>query len=247
MTPRLVLGIIASLALLAVACDEERSYPTNLDDDKYYLAGMALPSEDAPIGMEEYTDENGDPAEVDFDNQDWAEAFSDDPEVEANRLDAIGRLTAHLKFFVLSDPLEKQAGPRYLISQSTLYTEAKSASEDMRASASNSRASCGVLINDGDDVREFSVPRFGDEATGFLVFTRGDQSPTTVDTVVCFRTGRILHAVVQSGLNGSQDIGLSVRVAQRMLIQVDDVFDHPNNYDDDPDNDDKPKDDEKSG
>ncbi len=225
MKVRLALGFVASLALLTIACGEGREYPANLDDDRYDLAAMALPDDQAPLGMEAYTDENGEPTEVDFSNKQWAEAFADDPEVEANRLDAIGRLTAHLKFFVRSDPYDRQAGPRFFITQSTLYTETKAAAEDMRASASNSKASCGVLIGGDDDVREFAVPHMGDESAGYLVTTRSGQSPTTVDTIVCFRTGRILHAVVQSGLEGSEDIALSVRVARRMLNRVNDVFD----------------------
>lgn len=225
MTVRLALMLLAGIALLAGACSDGRDYPINLDDKDYDLAAMALPDDAAPAGMEPYTDQNGDTAEVDFSNREWAEAFADDPDVETNRLDAIGRLTGHLKFFVRSDPYEMQAGPRAIITQSTLYTEPKAASEDMRASAANAKASCGVLIGDNDEVREFPVPHLGDEAAGYLVTTRSGQSPTTVDTVVCFRTGRILHAVVQSGLEGSSDIGLSVRVARRMLEHVNGVFD----------------------
>ena len=41
---------------------------------------------------------------------------------------------------------------------------------------------------------------------------------------ICFRTGRIVHGVVQSALDGAQDIGLVVNMAQAMLTQVDNTF-----------------------
>jgi hypothetical protein len=46
-----------------------------------------------------------------------------------------------------------------------------------------------------------------------------------LETTVCFRTGRIVHAVIQQGLDGTQDIPLNVRLAQKMLIHINDAFD----------------------
>ena len=45
-----------------------------------------------------------------------------------------------------------------------------------------------------------------------------------VQTIVCFRTGRVVHAVLQQGLDGSEDIALSVLMARRMYEHVRAVF-----------------------
>ena len=42
--------------------------------------------------------------------------------------------------------------------------------------------------------------------------------------MVCFRTGRIVHAVAQNGLEGTEDIALGVRIATRMYELVRTVF-----------------------
>ena len=49
--------------------------------------------------------------------------------------------------------------------------------------------------------------------------------PTFVDTTVCFRTGRVIHAIQQTSVAGTEDIALGVRLAERMLIRVDAAFD----------------------
>jgi len=42
---------------------------------------------------------------------------------------------------------------------------------------------------------------------------------------VCFRTGRLVHAVTQGGLEGTQDPELSIALARRMLERVNEAFD----------------------
>jgi hypothetical protein len=155
----------------------------------------------------------------DFDNDQWAQVTgADDPEGKKAQLDAQGRLRGHVSLFTRDDPSTQLAKALSITSQSTLYTDEKAAEE-------STHSLCGLLVDETGPVEAFAVPDLGDESTGFFVTTVGNGSGTSVDTTICFRTGRIVHAVVQTGFNGSQDVALSVRLAQRMLAHVNDAFD----------------------
>ena len=46
----------------------------------------------------------------------------------------------------------------------------------------------------------------------------------TVDTVICFRTGRIVHGVIQTSFVGAESQPLVISLAKKMLKQVDLTF-----------------------
>ena len=84
---------------------------------------------------------------------------------------------------------------------------------------------CGIQANEKDPVTEFKVSKIGDQSAGFYMVGSLQDFGDLIETTVCFRTGRIVHAVIQQGLDGTQDIALSVRLAHKMLAHVDDAFD----------------------
>ena len=102
---------------------------------------------------------------------------------------------------------------------STLYTDAEAARQSLEKFA------CGLPINDTIPLDPLIVPEIGDGAAGFLTRQEDDGSTTFVDTTLCFRTGRIIHAIQQTSLPGVEDIALSIRLANRMLERVDAAFD----------------------
>ncbi|MBI2766183.1 MAG: hypothetical protein HYX53_09760 [Chloroflexi bacterium] len=202
----------AVAVVLFSACGSGRSYSTNLDDDKYDLGAMGLDAGDVPNGMVEQLAKS-------FDNAEWAAVVGqDDPEAKQAQLDAQGRLKAYVKLFTREDPSSQLAKALSITSQSTLYADVKTAQE-------STRTYCGLLVDETGPVETFGVPKLGDESAGFFITTADPQAGTRVDTTVCFRTGRIVNAVVQTGFNGSQDVALSVRLAQRMLVRVNLAFD----------------------
>ena len=111
-----------------------------------------------------------------------------------------------------------------MIGISTLYTNVDKAEK-------GAAGYCGVPAQDAApaNTARFSVPKLGDEATGFFVTEqRADASgnpQTFTDTTLCFRTGRILHAVQTTSVPGAEDIATTVRLAQAMLGHVNDTFD----------------------
>lgn len=174
-----------------------------------------------------------------YTNAEWAELLTSSDPVAAGDPDAIDRKTTQLEsqgrvanlvsLFSWNELATSRQGQALaFISQSTIYaTEAD-------AKADTSRL-CGLSVNEKDPLTEFSVPRIGDQATGFSVLSVVPDERKTVDTVVCFRTGRIVHGVVQTSLDGSQDVSLVVALAQRMEAHVALTFERkPEPIDDDP-------------
>ncbi len=211
-------------AVLFAGCTEARDYRTENDEDEdYELALMALRDTDFPKG---YFSVRG----VDFDNQQWADLFGEDegpPATKITQLEAQGRLRSHVNFFVWASErattfeeaiIGHLGGPYTFTVASTLYTEEKLAIEA-------TRGLCGTLASDRTPVKEFYVPTIGDQSAGFYSENELGEYGKGYETTVCFRTGRVVHAIVQSGLEGTQDIALSVRLAERMLKRVEAVFD----------------------
>lgn len=233
-----LLVLLAAMAMLS-GCSSGRTYNTNKGDDEYDLEAMLLRNADAPIGMTEQLAEK-------YTNEEWAALIvrvrdqgqpnPDDIEKLSSILDAQRRIRNHLAIFGPSEvPLP--AKTLLVAAQSTLYTDVEAA----RRALGDARPSCGMLppitllalraLEEPDPSdnavpqeleEDFDVPQIGDQAIGFTV-VHADQG--TVVTAVCFRTGRIVHAVAQAGFNGSQDIGLAVRLAQRMLTRVENTLD----------------------
>lgn len=210
---RATLPLVALGAMfLFAACDDGPGYNRKWGDDDYDLEAMALQDDDMPSGIQRQ-EERG------FDNEEWSGAFgADDPEARKNQLDAQGRLRNFVAFFSWDDPIQHLGRTVSITSQSTLYVDEKAASDAARKYA------CGLLIDDRDPLDEFNVPRLADQAVGFFVTQDQENFGKSVDTAICFRTGRVLHAVVQSGLEGTEDIGLGVKLAKRMLARVDAVY-----------------------
>lgn len=205
-------------ALLLAACDNAPSYKTNRDDGEYDTNGkydlqlMLLRNADLPEGMALRR-------EMGFDNESWAEATSEDPEKTVQRLDSWQRVRNHVAIFQRGDP-EALLGKTFRVtSQATLYKDAAAATRSL----SDRGQSCGTAADD-TKVQDFAVPRIGEQSLGFFVVHEEKGAPSTIETTVCFRTGRIVHAVTQTGFNGSQDLGQNVRLAMRQLHRVEDTL-----------------------
>jgi hypothetical protein len=198
--------------------DDPNPYASaSIGDNEDDLVAMALRERDLPAGLSLQFRNS-------FENTDWADLLiSADPSLatddeasirKAKQLDSQERVTNMFSVFSWSDlASSKQGQALRLISQSTLYASAQAARDD------TSRR-CGLLSRDKDVLDEFAVPSLGEQATGFTVTSLDEEQGKTVDTVVCFRTGRIVHGVVQTSLDGSQDIGLVIRLAERMESHV---------------------------
>ncbi|GMV85914.1 MAG: hypothetical protein AMXMBFR80_17690 [Dehalococcoidia bacterium] len=211
--PRWRIPAFATLAaaLLLAACGGERTYPDSFGDDDYDLAAMALRDADLPPGFE--AQELDAPS---FDNAIWAGFFeTNDPEAKQAQLEAQGRLTNHVAAFAPAG-----LGPVLALTNvSTLYADSAAAQKSLEQFA------CGLPINDSIQLEPFLVPAIGDGSTGFFVRQQNDGSNTFVDTTICFRTGRILHAIQQTSIPGVEDIALSIRLANRLLERVNAAFD----------------------
>jgi hypothetical protein len=206
--PALALPIVA---LLLTACDDSGDYPSSFGDGDYDLAAMALRAADLPTGFE--AQDVPDPA---FDNESWALFFeTNDPEAKQSQLEAQGRLTNHVAAFSPA-----ALGPVLALTNvSTLYKDVDAARQSLEKFA------CGLPINDSIRLEPFLVPNIGDGAAGFFVRQENDGSTTFVDTTLCFRTGRIVHAIQQTSIPGVEDIALSIRLASSMLERIDVAFD----------------------
>lgn len=205
------LALVLLGAVLFTACDSGRDYPSNKGDDEYDLAAMALTEGD--MAKDFAKQDIDEPA---FTNEQWAEVFdTDDLEGKLRQLEAQGRLTNHVTAFT-PPGLGKVLA---VTAVSTLYTDDKAAEE------ATNRFACGLPIKDSEPLDPFVVPRLADQATGFFVHQENSGGISFVDTTVCFRTGRIVHALQQTSLPGIEDIALAVRTAQKWLRHVDDAFD----------------------
>lgn len=216
MPPRLVSIASAALAAGALfsACSGD-SYDTGRGDDDIDLAQMALSAGDIPFAMEAQKLPRSS-----FTNDEWADLLSrSDPTIEPDRkktqLEAQGRIRNEVTIFAWNNVVAHLGRPRTFESHSTLYVDPKAAASALRESA------CGLPIKDNERLEPFRVSGIGEESIGFTSAEDLETIGKSIDVVVCFRTGRIVHAIVQSGLEGTQDVGLSVRLAEKMLKRID--------------------------
>lgn len=201
----------------ATACSDEHTYPAGRADDDYDLGAMALRVDDLPRGFTqtEITQPPESPAQ--FDNETWSLIINaDEADALQSQLEAQGRLNNYVSAYGPSG-----LGPVLSITTvTTLYTDVEA------ADASIERFVCGLPLENTVSLEGFDVPDVGDGATGFFVRQTDDQGQTTfVDTTICFRTGRVTHAIQQTSVAGTEDIALGVRLAERMLARVDAAFD----------------------
>jgi len=208
---RVLTLLLLSIPVLA-ACNSGRTYPSNKGDDEYDLAAMALRETDMPRG---FTAQPIDDAS--FDNERWANEVFDtsDPEAKQAQLDAQGRLTNHVAAFA-PPGLGKILS---ITAVSTLYTNEKAAEEAI------DRFACGLPIDEKTPLTPFITPKIADQSTGFFVSQDSGSGLTFIDTTMCFRTGRIVHAFQQTSLPGVEDIAAAVRLADRWLVHIDAAFD----------------------
>jgi len=205
--------LVLGATLLFSACSSGPKYITNKPDDSYDLQAMSLAEEDLPAGYLQQDSRI-------FNNQDWAAAIAapgDDPQTKQKQLDAQGRISGAATIFSWDNPGEHLGHPYQIATQSTLYATATDASKALKLL-------CDLPIDPTAPLTDFKVTSLGDEATGFMSTQAVQGFGDSIDTAVCFRTGRIVHSVVQSGLDGTQDVALDVRLAQKMLARVDDAL-----------------------
>jgi len=205
-TTALLLGAL----ILFPACSSDRSYPEKGDAD-YDLKAMALSVGELPAGFKEQQ-----LGEVEFDNAAWAEFYGvDDVEAKQAQLDAQKRVRSRVSTFQPA-----QLGKLFRISAiSTLYENPQSASDSV------TKFACGLPIDDKEPLSPFSVPKIGQQANGFFVDTETESGLRLIDTTICFRTGRIVHSIQQTGLPGTEDVALAVRLAEKMNEHVNAFFD----------------------
>ncbi len=214
--PRLLLLpaiAVLGLALLAACGEEAADFATDLPDDAYPLEDMLLDLDQLPVPFENETTSS-------FDNEAWAPLFNvDNLRGKVNQLEARGRINAAVREFTWNEPFTHLGGPAILTIQSTLYADVEAAEDSMGLF-------CGALIDErsATDVTEFWVADIGDGVQGFIHGEQTSEIGRLVETVVCFRTGRVVHAVLSNGLDGTEDVALNVRIARRMFDNVRAVF-----------------------
>lgn len=205
-TGALLLGAL----LFFSACDSARTYPEK-GDDEYDLGAMALTEADLPGGFVQQ-----DIGEAEFTNEQWAEFFGvEDIEAKLSQLNAQSRVRSHVTTF-----RPGELGRIFSVTAVSTVYENENAATD-----SSQKFACGLPIDDKKQLEPFGVPTIGQAANGFFVSNTNEGGIRLVDTTVCFRTGRLIHAIQQTGLPGTEDIALAVRLARRMQARVDEVFD----------------------
>ena len=201
------------LVFLAACAGDEEEFATDLPDDAFPLEDMLIALDDLPLAMENANTNT-------FDNPEWAQLFDvENLRGKLNQLEARGRITAAVREFSWKEPFAHLGGPAFITVQSTLYADVESAEDSMSLY-------CGTLVDERSvtDYTDFWVANIGDGAEGFIIGQPTTEIGRLVETVVCFRTGRIVHAVAQNGLEGTEDIALGVRIATRMYERIRTVF-----------------------
>jgi len=211
---RITAVAIGGLLLMAItACTGGRTYPTNLPDSAYNLGAMALQQSDVPASLHE-----SQLAQHEYDNAAWAKVLnaSAPAATQKDLTDNIGRVRGWVTAFQASQYQKVFA----ITAISTLYTTVAKAEQQLAGY-------CGVPSSKPAPPASdrFVVPKIGDQATGFFVTVNNTQGQQFIDTTICFRTGRILHAIQSTGLPGTEDVAAAIGLAQAMLQHVNDAFD----------------------
>lgn len=211
----LVLGLAVAMTL--VACGSDRTYTDQKTDDEYHLDEMALTAQDVPSELAE----SDQLPQHEFDNADWSNVIgSDDPEAEQKSLDAQGRVRNYVAIFVQA----AQSRVLNVTGVSTLYTTTALAKEAEVPQAARSEA-CGVPMSATTVTTPFDIPKLGDESSAFLSELDNSPGAPITEVTICFRTGRILHAVQGISAPGPSDAGLVLTLAEAMLSHINASFD----------------------
>lgn len=211
----LVLLLVGALGLTLVACDSGRTYDDKKADGDYHLDEMSLTTQDVPTELSE----SDQLPQHEFDNADWSNVVgSDDPEAAEKSLDAQGRIRNYVALFVQA----AQSRVLNITAVSTLYTTVALAKE---AEQPQPKQACGIPESETAITVAFDVPKLGDESIAFLAHLDNSPGAPVTEVTICFRTGRILHAVQGISVPGPSDAGLVLTMAEKMLQHVNDSFD----------------------
>ena len=185
-----------------------RSYPVQFKDDQYDLEKMTLAATDVPDGFSQKQSST-------FDNEAWAAVVGqDDPSGKKKQLDSQGRLMSAAKIFSWDNPLEHLGKTYQITSQSTLYVSVDAAMKSMKLL-------CDLPIDEKKASQEIKAATLADETTVLIVSETLPNFGVSKDSIVCVRTGRIVNAIVESGLDGTQDILRTIGLAKLALAHVD--------------------------
>lgn len=221
-----LLALLVSGALVAWALTrgDGTASSDQLGDGDFDLRSMQLRLEDVPGGLVATGD-------GEFTNQQWAQVLAqsaDQVDPKLRQLEARGRIRGYRADFGWDTPFQNLGKPLIISSQSTLFADEKAATASLTGNDY-----CGLPVDPSKDIRELSVPRVGDQSAGFRIIDElvlddgqggGFSFGKRVETVICFRTGRVVNAVSQVGLEGTEDTALSLRLARKMLTRVDDAL-----------------------
>lgn len=221
-------ALLAASSAFAVACggDNGVNYDVDIPDDEFDLAAMQIVEADLPAELREGGGNPGLELVVEdaFSNEEWARAFEAQiPEILADQkltqLEAQGRINGHLALFTWQNPTEHLGKIQQVESHAMLYRDAESAANAIALRA------CGLIVADSQQLDQFDVPQLADESAGFSFTTSVGAGEFSLglarETVVCARTGRLVHAIVQYGLDGTPDEELGVELMRRKLDYVD--------------------------
>ncbi len=228
---RIATLVAGAAALAAAACGGDGSvdYDVDFGDSEYDLAAMQIGEGDLPELVRPTANRTGLTLVVEdsFTNDEWAHAFeSQIPEIVATQkvvqLEAQGRINGHLALFTWRNPTEHLGKVQQVESHAMLYRDAESA-----ANAISLRA-CGLIVADSQPLEQFDVPPIADESAGYSFTTQVGAGEFSLgmarETVVCARTGRLVHAIVQYGLEGTTSEEVGVELMRRKLGYVDAAF-----------------------
>ncbi len=220
-------GVIAGLAIYLTrdSGGSGGDYGVDLGDEDFDLEAMALRNVDLPEGLELSV-------RAAFDNEEWA-LITDEADAERYQAQFEAQKRIRNLVSVFAWTAGKPAKPGLalnVLSQSTLYETEDAASEALAGSAL-----CGLNVDQTAPVTDFDVPKLADESTGFHVdsdtitidvdsVTQEETIAKIIETVVCFRTGRVVHGVVQRAWDGSQDEAFVIDLARDMLTHADNAF-----------------------
>lgn len=202
-------------ATATIAVPAAIPYAADKRDSEYDLESMQLRNKDLPDGLVRQSRND----ELTFTNAEWAGLLApDDPDPKQAQLDAQKRIRNLVSVFSWEDAGNARIGTALsLLSQSTLY-------ETVEAAAADANRLCGLRIDETDPLKEFTVPKLGDQSVGFTVTTPNKNFGKLVDTIVCFRTGRIVHGVIQTSFLGAENNALVLELAKKMLLRVNETF-----------------------
>lgn len=200
--------VVVALVLVLANDDGGRTY-ADKGDGEFDLPAMQLAQEDLPAGFSEGQS-------FDFSNEDWAGIINqDDPESAQRGLEAEGRIRNLLSVYQAEQP-GRTLG---IFSISTVYSDDAAASRSVELY-------CGLPVNQATNIdsHPLAVPRFGDESAGFIA--NGVMSSEQLkETTMCFRTGRVVHALSLASYPGVEDVALAVRLTEKLESRVNDYYD----------------------